>query len=172
MGSPVNTKGITDKPGLKRDRAEEASLPEEMDPLTHRAIFTAAKATQRTSPITRLWDVLMWIDSGGGLTWGRRILSPCGAAAYSQTPGHTHLWSAWGGRWPQCTFLSLKINSGWKCLLTPFLSVVPLLMSSTLGMSVPPLKHCPDASTNAECCPPPLCPPVPPPKVLRPQLHY
>lgn len=52
-------------------------MPKEVDPLTHRATFTAAKATQRTSPIPRLWDVLVWIYIAvGRFTLGRRILSP------------------------------------------------------------------------------------------------
>lgn len=142
MGSPMSTKDITDTPVLKRDRVKGVYLPEEGDPLTHRASSHQQKQHRGRVPYQDSGASSCGSIAVGRFTWGRRILRPCWVPVYSQTSGHTHLWSAWGGRWPQCMFMSLKINLDWKCLLDPSLSVVPLLVSLTLGMSVPPPKLC------------------------------
>lgn len=53
--------GTKDIINTSAERAKEAYLPEEMDHLAHRAIFTIAKTNTGQVPVPRLKDFLMWI---------------------------------------------------------------------------------------------------------------
>lgn len=104
-----------------------------MGHLTHRAIFKAAKAKQRTRPSTKT-PGLPHVDllfptitiAVGRFISGGRILSPWQAPACSQNGIiHTSGQCGWSRTAIHTLFMSLKVNLSWKYLLTPSLSMVP-----------------------------------------------
>lgn len=97
-------------------------MPEEMDHLAHRAIFTTAKAKTNTGqvPVPRLKDFLMWIffffhchRSFGEVHLGWESFKfLVGTSPFSEWP-YTYLGSMVNG-YHAC--ISLTMNLGWKCL--------------------------------------------------------
>lgn len=128
----MGTKDIINTSAQRATRAKEAYLPEEMDHLAHRAIFTTAKAKTNTGQVLvpRLKEFPMWVffffhchRSFGEvhLRW-ESFKFLVGTSPFSEWP-YTYLESMLNG-YHACTLLDNELRL--EMPPAPSLSVVPL----------------------------------------------